>query len=56
MRTLGLEDGAGGTKRDSRNVVNWLNQVGFLRVFPPSSLIQGFTMHQEGRGRGEQAR
>ena len=53
--TLGLEDGAGGTKRDSRNVVNWLNQVGFLKVFPPSSLIQGSSKHRRGRGRGGQA-
>ncbi len=55
MRTLGLKDVTGGTKRDSRNVVNWLNQVGFLKVFQPSSLIQGFAKHRRNRGRGGQA-
>ena len=53
--TLGPKDVAGGAKRDSRNVVNWLNQVGFLKVSQPSSLIQGFSKHRRNRGRGGQA-
>ena len=48
MRSRGLKIGTGGTKRDSRNVVNWLNQVGFLKVSQPSSLIPGLLEASEG--------
>jgi hypothetical protein len=43
VQTLRAEDNAGGAMRDSRNVVNWLSQVGFLMVSAPMSLIQGFS-------------
>ena len=33
------------------NVEKWLNQVGFLKVFQPSSLILGFSKHRRNRGR-----
>ena len=55
MGDSGPEEVAGGAKRDSRNVVNWLNQVGFLKVSLPSSLIPGFSKHRRNRRRGGQA-
>ncbi len=56
VRTLGLKECCWAARNVIHaNVENWLNQVGFLKVLQPSSLIQGFSKHRRNRGRGGQA-
>ena len=55
VRFAGRKMADGGAKCNRRYVVTWLNQVGSLNVHPPSSLIQGFSKVQRGRGRGKPA-
>ena len=54
--TLGLEAGAGGTKRDTRNAVNLVRPGGFPESVSAFVARPGHASSESGRGRGRKAR